>query len=871
VTCFRDRFLTFVCIVLLSCAPALAQSDGRIAGVVRDASGAPIPGVAVTVTNQATGGSQSATAGSDGSFSVSLPPGTYSVAVALKGFGAQTRKDLAVAAGGTTAADFKLETRHSEEVTVTAMKREETVQDTPVSVVAPSESQLRSRGVDSIEGVAENVAGLTVQSLGPGQSQVAMRGVSAGQIVRDQPGVKEQVGVYLDESVVSLSLFTPDLDLIDVNRVEVLRGPQGTLFGSGSATGTVRYITNQPELKTSKGFAQFGGESVSGGSQGGDVKLGVNAPLGDKAAVRLVGYYNRLPGYIDAVNPNTLKRDEDVNGGNRYGGRAAVRFAPNARLTLTPRIVYQEVKMDGWNRIDAYNILANPFTTSRPKVTLGPREQAAQLQEDYKDKFVLGDINLAYDFGNTLLSSVSSYTYRDVLVHRDTTSLTASVTGGTIGLPPSVYTLDSPLDDATEAKVFTQELRLSGAKNKVQWVIGGFYSHTTRDYGQTLLTPGFQAATGIPTSGLAAPRDSLFFSRLGYKLDQFALFGEGTLAASDRVNLTFGLRYYNFSEDKTQIFDGIFGNDNNGSALVSQPGSTEADGVAPRLILSYKASETTNINAQVSKGFRLGGINDPLNVPVCSAQDLATFRGRDSWKDEKTWNYEIGTKSRVFGDRGALNLTAFYMDIKDLQATVTAGTCSSRLIFNVPKARSAGIEAEFNVAPNRHFDVALSGSYNDSKIQSTIQPTSATGIISGNRLPTSPKAQLSLAATGQFDVTRNALGYVTVSMSYIGGDRYTQMGDLALGRLNLLSFGANTIGGPLTQSVFTYNPVLPSYTIVNARVGLLKGKWDLALYAANLTDERALLAFDRERGTLARIFYLTNQPRSFGLSARVNF
>jgi iron complex outermembrane receptor protein len=869
---FRKRFvLSIAWIAVLAGAVVSAQSEGRITGVVRDSSGAAVPGAAIAITNQATSASQTATSSGDGTFAVSLPPGTYSVTVAIKGFGTQTHKDLKVTAGGAVPTDFSLQTRHSEEVTVTAMKREETVQGTPVSVVAPTESQLRSRGVDSIEGVAENVAGLTVQNLGPGQSQVAMRGVSAGQIVRDQPGVKEQVGVYLDESVVSLSLFTPDLDLVDVNRVEVLRGPQGTLFGSGSATGTVRYITNQPELRTKKGFAQFGGETVSEGNQGGDLKLGFNAPLGDSAAVRVVGYYNHLPGYIDAVNPNTLKVDEDVNGGSRYGGRAAARFAPNARLTLTPRIVYQEVKMDGWNRIDAYNILANPFTTSRPKVTLGPREQAAQLQENYKDKFVLGDLNLSYNFGSSVLSSISSYTYRDVLVHRDTTSLTASVTGGTIGLPPNVYTLDSPLDDATEAKVFTQELRMAGAKGKLQWVVGGFYSNTTRDYGQTLLTPGFQAATGIPTSGLAAPRDSLFYSRLGYKLDQFALFGEGTLASTDRLNLTVGLRYYHFSEDKTQIFDGIFGNDNNGSALVSQPGSTKADGVAPRLILSYKASETTNVNAQVSKGFRLGGINDPLNVPVCTPQDLATFSGRDSWKDEKTWNYEIGTKSRIFGDRGAFNLTAFYMDIEDLQATVTAGTCSSRLIFNVPKARSAGVEGEFNVAPNRHFDLAFSGSYNDSKIQSTIEPTAATGIISGNRLPTAPKVQAALAVTGQFDLKGKALGYVTGSVSYVGGDRYTQMGDLALGRLNLLSFGSNAIGGPLSQGVFTYNPVLPSYTIVNARVGVVKGQWDVALYATNLTDERALLAFDRERGTLARIFYLTNQPRSFGLSARVNF
>jgi iron complex outermembrane receptor protein len=158
-------------------------------------------------------------------------------------------------------------------------------------------------------------------------------------------------------------------------------------------------------------------------------------------------------------------------------------------------------------------------------------------------------------------------------------------------------------------------------------VAGGFYANTKRDYGQDLLVAGFTALTGIPTQGLAAPQDVLYYSKLGYKLEQFALFGEATLSLNDRFSLTGGLRYYHFSEDKTQIFDGIFGNDNNGTSLVSQPGSTDANGVAPRLILTFKASDSTNLFAQVSKGFRLGGINDPLNVPLCTPQDLETFGG----------------------------------------------------------------------------------------------------------------------------------------------------------------------------------------------------------------------------------------------------
>ncbi len=136
-----------------------------------------------------------------------------------------------------------------EEITVTATKRESTIQDVPFSINAQTARDIQRSGATDLEGLSRNVAGLTVQNLGPGQSQVAIRGVSAGQIIRDQPGVKEQVGVYLDDSVISLSLFTPDFDLYDLNRVETLRGPQGTLFGSGSVGGTIRYITNEPRSR----------------------------------------------------------------------------------------------------------------------------------------------------------------------------------------------------------------------------------------------------------------------------------------------------------------------------------------------------------------------------------------------------------------------------------------------------------------------------------------------------------------------------------------------------------------------------------------------------------------------------------------------
>lgn len=888
-----SRFLTFAALAaVLYGVPAYAQvPSGWITGTVRDVQRAAVPGATITVTHRTTGASGTTTTGADGSYEVSgLEPGAYTVTAHLVG-SRWVSRDVRVAAGAVVSLDFVLQPVLLDEITVTAMLREQELADVPFSIAAPTAEVLRARGAEDIEAIAANVAGFSVQNLGPGQSQVAMRSASSGQIARDQPGVKEQVGVYLDDAPISLSLFTPDLDLFDVSRVEVLRGPQGTLFGAGSLSGTVRYITNPPQLGVSSVFGEVGTSWIDGGDPGSNARIGVNVPLGDQAAFRAAAYSTHTGGYMDAVQPN-LKVNKNVNSSQRTGGRAAFLIVANERFSITPRVVYQRVKADGWNRIDAFNILANPFTTTRPAVTLGERQLFTQLAEPFTDDFVLTDLNLRYDFGEVSLTAISSYTYRDILVIRDAGALTSSITGGSIGLSEPIYTLDAPLDDATTIKVWTQELRLSGdVADRVRWLVGGFYSNIRRDYGQSLLVFGFDEAAAaeldLPegwTEGLRARRDELFFSELSYDLKQAAVFGEATVAVGPRLNLTGGLRYYNFSEDREQIFDGIFGNDDTGNSLVSLPGSIDADGLAPRFIASYKVTEAVTLNALASRGFRLGGINDPLNVPICTPEDLATFGNRPTWEDETAWNYEVGAKSRVFGGRASLNVSAFYMDIRDLQLTTTAGSCSSRIIFNVDKARSLGTEVEVTASPSESFDFSVSAALNDSELRSTIlsagRPVS--GMAEGNRLPSVPQVQVTAAATYGWQVGRGSRAFISGSYQHIGS-RFTLIDDQGFsiacppaepdcpfGVVNLNSFGDNTIGGPLTQSVFRFNPELPAYDILNLRVGLTRGNWEVALYVNNVTDERAFLALDRERGTRGRVGYLTNPPRTFGTSLRFN-
>ena len=862
----RRRSWSFLLAAAVLALPRPVQGqDGRIAGTVRDAAGAPVAGARVTAANVARG-SRTAVTAADGAYAITgLANGVYSVSATLFGYRRVTRADVQVP--GATTVDFTLDPLPLQAVTVTATLREQELADVPFSVAAPTASVLRERGAENIEAIAANVAGFSVQNLGPGQSQVAMRGASAGQIARDQPGVKEQVGVYLDDAPVSLSLFTPDLDLFDVSRVEVLRGPQGTLFGAGSLSGTVRYITNQPELGLREVFGEVGTHQVKGGGPGATVKVGTNVPLGERVAARVALYHNRIGGYMDAVRPD-LSVDEDFNSGERTGFRAAVKVAPGQRFTITPRLVLQQVEMRGWNRIDTFNILGNPYTTSRPAVTLGDRRVFLQrAEEPYSDDFVLGDVNMRYDFGGMNLTSITSYTWRDILASKDGGALYASVVGGSVGLPEDVYTLEDPFDDRTRVQVWTQEARLAGGTDRAKWLLGGFASKVKRDYGQSVRAPGFEAATGIPTEGTYAAKDELFFSDLHYDMSQNAVFGEGTLTLGSRLDLTAGLRYYSFKEDREQVFDGFFVGE------VSQPGSTDASGIAPRFMASFRASDAITFNAQVSQGFRLGGINDPLNEPICTPEDLATFSGRDSWKEETAWNYEAGTKTSWLGGRASLNLSAFYLDIRDLQMTVTAGSCSSRLVFNVPKAVSQGAEIELAVAPNQFVDVNFSATLTDAKVKSTLTSTSASGttvvggIEDGNRLPSVPRVQLAAAGTLRRPMRPGLDGFLSATVQHIGS-RYTLMEDQAAGagRVDMNSFAPNTIGGPLTQQFFDYDPLLPAYTLANARVGVKRSNWETALFVNNLTDTRAFLALDRERGTRARVGYLTNQPRTVGVS-----
>jgi iron complex outermembrane receptor protein len=753
---------------------------------------------------------------------------------------------------------------------VTATKRVQLAQDVPFSLNVQSEEDIKRLNTSDLEDLSRNVAGLSIQNLGPGQSVITIRGVSSGQIVRDQPGIKEQVGVYLDETPISLSLFTPDIDLFDLNRVETLRGPQGTLFGSGSIGGTVRYITNQPLLGVNEVKVEVDGNYIDEGSLGGHLKTALNVPLGEDAAVRLVAYGTRYGGFIDALKEGGTV-DEDVNDGDRYGGRITLLWEPTENLSITPRVVYQKIDLGGFNRDEVFNLFANPYTDPaiRPRITLGEREQFLLLDEAFEDETLIFDTVVNWSIeGFFDVTYSASYINRDLLVSRDASALTGSVGVDPIGLPDEDVLLPSNLRDTTDLEQMTHELRLSSNNdNGLQWLAGVFYSNVERDYSQRLPTPGYEAiAPSADPPNFPDAVDSPYNSDLTYDLRQVALFGEATYTLLDRLDLTAGLRWYDWEEDKTFKSGGPFSN----GAAQNQDITVSSDGFSPRFMVSYDATDNVIVNGQISRGFRLGGVNDPLNQPLCKdAYD--TYRVYQEFEDETLWNYEVGFKSSF--ENVTLNGSVFYTDIENLGVNVDAGDCSSRVAISVPESHTVGAELELSIQPTRSLLVAFAGSYVEAEFDSTIRTADGSavveGIEKGNRIPSVPDWQLSGSATYTLPgLLSSKESYISGSWQFVG-DSITQSGDQVSGR-EVFPHNLAYAGIPADQTT-EVDLLLDSYHLLNLSAGLVYDNIEFTAYVKNLTDENVELSFDRERGGRARLAYRVGQPRTFGVVTRMRF
>ena len=550
----------------------------------------------------------------------------------------------------------------------------------------------------------------------------------------------------------------------------------------------------------------------------------------------------------------------------------SVLWKPTENVTITPRLVYQNIDMDGFNREEFFNVFANPYNRQN-RVQLGKRQQFLLLEEAFEDETLLLDNAIKWNPNDRVEATyVASYTKRDLLVSRDASALLSSVLGGT---------LQSNLRDATELEQMTHEVRVSSTDaGAFQWQAGVFYSNIKRDYSQRLPTPGVDNIFPPAHLNGFSVKDSPYNSELTYDLRQIAVFGEATYTLFDRLDLTAGLRWYDWEEDKTFRSGGGFSN----AAEQNQNVTVSSNGLTPRFMVSYDVADHVAVNAQASRGFRLGGYNDPLNRDVCGPGDYEKYGSYRRFTDETLWNYEVGVKSSF--ERVTLNGSLFYADIDNLAVNVDAGGCSSRVAINVPEAHTMGGELELSVHPTDALLVTFAGSYVEAEFDSTVrtqtdivndqgvvtlpQGTVVEGIKDGNRIPSVPNWQLSAVATYTFPGLWNSKeSYVTASWQFVG-DQITQSGDQVNAPFPSSALYVDPDGTRMQRN-FRDRMELDAYHLFNLNAGMVYDSWEVMLYIKNITDENPQLSFDRERGGAARLAYRVGQPRTFGILSRFYF
>ena len=516
-----------------------------------------------------------------------------------------------------------------------------------------------------------------------------------------------------------------------------------------------------------------------------------------------------------------------------------------------------------------FNLYLNEFTT--PSHVYDKREQYLLLREKFTDETLIADLTASYDFGPAEVTSVTSYINRDILVSRDASALTHSVTID-LAMDLDATNIPSNLRDTTDLKTWTQELRVSSTGDgPFQWLVGGFYSDVERVYAQRLPTPGYSAFVdarfGAGTSAAVAngfpDLDSPYNADLPYDIKQLAGFGEASYDFG-QFKVTAGARYYDFEEKRDFISGGLF---SNGDTRIGD--KTSSNGISPRIIATWEPNRNLSVNIQAAKGFRLGGVNDPLNLPLCTPEDEAIFGPfAGGYDDETLWNYEAGAKY----SKGPITVNGaiFHTSIKDLQVTLDAGSCSSRIVFNVPKAHTTGVELEAAVTPLRGLDLSVAGSYVSAEFDSSLEGfESATGIREGNRLPTVPKFQVAATAAYTDRFGDSGDWYVNASVQHVGS-RYTQPADQE-NNPRTFSHGLPFNGMDGTEQT-VLDLKLPSYQLVNLSAGLeFDNGLEVVAYVNNLFDENAKLSFDRERGGRARLGFNIGTPRTIGLTTRIKF
>jgi iron complex outermembrane receptor protein len=632
------------------------------------------------------------------------------------------------------------------EIIITAQKRAQRLIDVPQSVSVISGESLYAQHAQRLSDYLTRIPSANIVESQAGNSRIVLRGINAG-------GVGATVATYIDEApfgsatgLANGAILAPDIDPFDLARVEVLRGPQGTLYGANSLGGLVKYVTATPDTREFHAAAELGAEDVSHGGTAWWARAAGNLPLSDSAAFRLTGFYRRDAGYID--DPN---HGRDVNDGKTYGGRFSALVAPSDRLRVRGSILLENIRSNGTNMTDY-----NPVTF---KPAYGALKHVRLIEEPNDIDYRLYNTTIDYDFGPVTLVSATSYGTLDQRQIEDASSVYGPLLTGALHIP-----LGAGVDQSMTQRRFTQEVRLASSRNSLlEWTIGGFYTHEKNRLGQNLYGIDGVSGASIP------PLNGLIIVSLPSRYSEYAGFANATWHIAPKFDLTGGGRWSHNKQSDVQDTTGVLvGGASSFSGSSSDSVFTYS--VAP----SFKPNANTRIYARVARGYRPGG---PNAVSPLAPAGVPRHFGPDT-----TTNYEVGLKTETDDHLLSLELSGFLIDWKDIQ--LLAQIEGLGVNTNGGAARSKGVELTTSLNPSPYLSVYATGSYVDARL--TQNTPAFVGGLSGDPLPFNPKWQSTIGAEYQQPVSVNVTAHAGLSWHYTGV-RYSDF-DPAKGQRRLRAF-----------------------------------------------------------------------------------
>lgn len=619
--------------------------------------------------------------------------------------GAEAGQPSAAPAGAGAAAEYNDERI----IIVTAQKRAQTLLEVPQAISVVSGANLESLQANSFGDYLKLVPGLQIDQSTPGASRLIIRGVNTG-------GIASTVAVYMDETpfgsssgLVNAAVLAGDFDTFDLDRIEVLRGPQGTIYGASSLSGVLKFVTNEPSTDALEIRGRAGIETVDGGDTAYYGNLAVNVPLGDTLAFRASGTYRKIPGFIDSIGTGGSDVEKDINDGESYSGRASLLFEPSDAVSIRLTALAQNIK------VDASSIVESDPDTLRTRY--GRLSQSQFVPAFTNVKYRVYNGTGVFDLGFGELTSSTSYSTQKQTSRTDYTNALSGLVGAVIGAPNEFF-----LAASADLERFTQEFRLADESDAIDWLVGAYYNKEDGAILQDFFA--VQPGTLTPIANIPVLGDV----NLDSDYEEIAGFANVTVHLGDRFHVDLGGRYSHNKQSAHQVQDGILAGGPADYPVARSKEDVFTYSVAPR----FEINDNTSIYARVAKGFRPGGPNVlPPGAPAGTP---------NTYDSDSTMNYEAGVKAETADGTFSFDLAVFHIDWKDIQLTAVVNGFG--INTNGGKAKSDGVEFTALIRPTPGLDLSINGAYTDARL--TEDAPAIVGGLDGDQLPWTPKYAIGL-------------------------------------------------------------------------------------------------------------------------------